>query len=50
MGSLQRRLRNCLSGARAEPFAFEAQELAELELHFDVQANGMTRKTSGVLP
>ena len=27
-GSLQRRLRNCLSGVRAEPFAFEAQELA----------------------
>jgi L-cysteine S-thiosulfotransferase len=50
MGSLQRRLRNCMSGVRAEPFAFEAQELVELELYLNVRAKGMAGETPGVRP
>jgi L-cysteine S-thiosulfotransferase len=50
MGSLQRRLRNCMSGVRAEPFAFEAQELVELELYLQTRAKGMVGETPGVRP
>ena len=50
MGSLQRRLRNCMSGVRAEPFAFEAQELVELELYLNARAKGMASETPGVRP
>src|SRR5205085_11523800 len=32
LGSLQRRLRNCLGGMRAELFPYGAQEMVELEL------------------
>jgi hypothetical protein len=31
LGSLQRRLRGCMSGVRAEPYPYDAQELVELE-------------------
>lgn len=50
MGSLQRRLRNCMSGVRAEPFAFEAPELVELELYLNVRAKGMAMEAPGVRP
>jgi L-cysteine S-thiosulfotransferase len=50
MGSLQRRLRNCMSGVRSEPFAFETQELVELELFLSVRAKGMAGETPGVRP
>ncbi|MBC7648306.1 MAG: sulfur oxidation c-type cytochrome SoxA [Vitreoscilla sp.] len=50
LGSLQRRLRNCMSGVRAEPFAYGAQELVELELHLAVRAKGMLVETPGVRP
>ena len=50
LGSLQRRLRNCMSGVRAEPFAYSAQELVELELHLAVRARGMPVETPGVRP
>jgi L-cysteine S-thiosulfotransferase len=50
MGSLQRRLRNCMSGVRAEPFPFDAQELVELELYLNGRAQGMTGETPGVRP
>ena len=50
LGSLQRRLRNCMSGVRAEPFAYGAQELVELELHLAVRAKGMPVETPGVRP
>ena len=49
-GSLQRRLRNCMSGVRAEPFAFEALELVELELYLQVRAKGLAGETPGVRP
>lgn len=50
LGSLQRRLRNCMSGVRAEPFAYGAPELVELELHLAVRAKGMLMETPGVRP
>ena len=50
LGSLQRRLRNCMSGVRAEPFAYGASELVELELHLAVRAKGMLIETPGVRP
>jgi hypothetical protein len=33
MGSLQRRLRGCMSGVRAEPFPPGSIEMTELELY-----------------
>lgn len=50
LGSLQRRLRNCMSGVRAEPFAYGAPELVELELHLAQRAKGMLVETPGVRP
>ena len=50
LGSLQRRLRGCLSGVRAEPFAYDAQELVELELYLAVRARGLPLETPGVRP
>jgi sulfur-oxidizing protein SoxA len=50
MGSLQRRLRNCMSGVRAEPFAYGSQELVELELYLASRAGGMPIEAPGVRP
>ncbi|MBV7539253.1 sulfur oxidation c-type cytochrome SoxA [Duganella sp. sic0402] len=50
MGSLQRRLRNCMSGVRAEVPAFGAQELVELEAWLAVRDQGMKIETPGVRP
>lgn len=50
LGSLQRRLRNCMSGVRAEPFAYGAQELVELELYLASRASGMPVETPAVRP
>lgn len=50
MGSLQRRLRGCMSGVRAEPFAYGAQELVELELYLNGRAKGMALESPGVRP
>ena len=50
LGSLQRRLRNCMSGVRAEPFAYGSPELVELELHLAVRAKGMLIESPGVRP
>jgi sulfur-oxidizing protein SoxA len=50
LGSLQRRLRNCLSGMRAEPWPLGAPELVELELFLASQARGMALETPGVRP
>ena len=50
MGSLQRRLRNCMSGVRAEPFAYGAQELVELELYLAARAKGMLVEAPAVRP
>ncbi len=50
MGSLQRRLRNCMTGVRAEPFPYGADELVELELYLNQRAAGMTVETPAVRP
>ncbi len=50
MGSLQRRLRNCMTGVRAEPFAYDADELVELELYLNSRAAGMAVETPAVRP
>jgi sulfur-oxidizing protein SoxA len=50
MGSLQRRLRNCLTGIRAEVPAYGAPELVELELYLMWRARGMKLETPAVRP
>ncbi|RWQ39331.1 MAG: sulfur oxidation c-type cytochrome SoxA [Mesorhizobium sp.] len=50
VGSLQRRLRNCMIGVRAEPFAFGAPELVDLELHLMERARGLRVETPAVRP
>jgi sulfur-oxidizing protein SoxA len=50
LGSLQRRLRNCMSGVRAEPFPPDASEWVELELYLTWRARGMTLETPAVRP
>jgi sulfur-oxidizing protein SoxA len=50
MGSLQRRLRNCMTGVRAEPFPYGADELVELELYLSSRAAGLPVETPGVRP
>ena len=50
VGSLQRRLRNCMIGVRAEPFAFGAPELVDLELYLMARARGLTMETPAVRP
>ena len=50
VGSLQRRLRNCMTGVRAEPYALGAKELVQLELFLMWRARGMPLETPGVRP
>lgn len=50
VGSLQRRLRDCMSGVRATPFAFGSDELTWLELYLNQRAAGMVIETPGVRP
>lgn len=50
MGSLQRRLRNCMSGVRAEVPPYGAQELVELEAYLAARAKDMPLETPGVRP
>jgi sulfur-oxidizing protein SoxA len=50
MGSLQRRLRNCMSGVRAEAPQFNARELVDLEVYLAARARGMKMETPGVRP
>jgi sulfur-oxidizing protein SoxA len=50
LGSLQRRLRNCLAGMRAEPYPFGAPELVELETYLMWRARGMKLESPAVRP
>ena len=50
LGSLQRRLRNCMNGVRAEPFAYGAPELIELELYLATPDRGMALEAPAVRP
>jgi L-cysteine S-thiosulfotransferase len=50
VGSLQRRLRGCMSGVRADPFPYGSAELLALELYLMQRAAGMPLETPGVRP
>ncbi len=50
LGSLQRRLRNCITGMRAQNYDFGAPELVELELYLMARARGMPVETPAVRP
>ncbi len=50
MGTLQRRLRNCMSGVRAAPFAYGSPELVALELYLAQRAAGMPLEVPAVRP
>jgi sulfur-oxidizing protein SoxA len=50
LGSLQRRLRSCFIGVRAEPYAYGAQEYVELEYYLMWRARGMKLETPAVRP
>ena len=50
VGSLQRRLRNCMIGMRAEPYAFGSPEFVDLELYLMWRARGMKVETPAVRP
>ena len=50
MGSLERRLRNCMIGTRAEPYAYGSAEMVELELYLMWRARGMKLETPAVRP
>ena len=50
LGSMQRRLRNCMSGVRAEPYPFAAPELVELELYLATRDRGMLMEAPAVRP
>jgi sulfur-oxidizing protein SoxA len=50
LGSLQRRLRNCMSGMRAEPYAYGAPEHVELELYLMWRARGLAVEAPAVRP
>ncbi|MBY0612602.1 MAG: sulfur oxidation c-type cytochrome SoxA [Beijerinckiaceae bacterium] len=50
IGSLQRRLRNCMTGVRAEPFAPNSIEFTEIELYLAERAKGMTVETPAIRP
>jgi sulfur-oxidizing protein SoxA len=50
LGSLQRRLRNCMAGVRAEPYEYGAPEAVALELYLMERARGMVVETPAVRP
>jgi sulfur-oxidizing protein SoxA len=50
MGSLQRRLRGCLTGVRAEPFAADSPDWVALEAYLMQRAAGMPLETPAVRP
>jgi sulfur-oxidizing protein SoxA len=50
LGSLQRRLRNCIAGMRAEPYPLGAPELVELEAYLMWRARGMKMESPAVRP
>jgi sulfur-oxidizing protein SoxA len=50
LGSLQRRLRACIFGIRAQPYDYGAPELVDLELYLMTRARGMAIETPAVRP
>lgn len=50
LGSLERRLRNCMNAVRAEPYAAGALEWRQLELFLKWRARGMAIETPALRP
>ncbi len=50
IGSLQRRLRNCMTGLRAQPYEFGAPENVDMELYLMWRARGLPVETPAVRP
>ncbi len=50
MGSLQRRLRGCMTGIRAQAFDFDAPDMIALELYLMSRARGMPMEAPAVRP
>jgi L-cysteine S-thiosulfotransferase len=50
IGSLQRRLRGCMAGVRAEPYGYGAPEIVNLELYLMHRAKGLPVETPAVRP
>jgi L-cysteine S-thiosulfotransferase len=50
LGSLQRRLRNCMIGMRAETYPYGAPEYVDMELYLMRRARGMKLETPAVRP
>src|SRR5229473_5451548 len=50
LGSLQRRLRNCMSGMRAEPYAYGAPEHVDREIYLMWRARGLKVEAPAVRP
>jgi sulfur-oxidizing protein SoxA len=50
LGSLQRRLRNCMIGMRAEPYAYGSPEFIALEAYLMWRARGMKLESPAVRP
>lgn len=50
MGSLARRIRGCLTGVRAQPFAAGSDEMTALEVYLAARAMGMPLETPAVRP
>ncbi|HEY5760908.1 MAG TPA: sulfur oxidation c-type cytochrome SoxA [Steroidobacter sp.] len=50
VGSLQRRLRGCLVGVRAQPFDFGAPEYVDIELFLMERAKGLNMETPAIRP
>ena len=50
VGSLQRRLRGCMTAVRSEPYPYGANELVDLEAYLAKRAAGMKVESPGVRP
>jgi sulfur-oxidizing protein SoxA len=50
LGSLKRRLRNCMVGARSEPYAYDAPEYIALEAYLMDRARGLKIESPGLRP
>ena len=50
IGSLERRIRGCMTGVRAEAYGFDSRELGELQVYLAGRAAGMSLESPGVRP
>jgi sulfur-oxidizing protein SoxA len=50
VGSLQRRLRNCLIGMRTEPYAYDSPQNLALEVYLMERARGLKIEAPGIRP